>query len=262
MTRGQQIRWARLVGSVLLAALAACGSRPKKNEVEVEVLRVAVDETSRAPVVVLQDKAHNVALPIWVGLAEAQAIAMQLEGVQSPRPLTHDLMKNVLDRVGVEFKRVLIHDLQGGTYLARIELRSNGDDVAIDSRPSDGIALAVRFNKPIFVAAALLQQDQVIDLRASHGEGTVTLRGITVQVLTQDLADYFDLPAGRGVLVAEVTNRSSALHRGDVILEIDGSPVRGLADFRSKMEGVGARVDLEVQRGSDRVQVAYEASER
>lgn len=263
MTPARRDRWARLVGSVLLAALAACGSARKKEEVEVEVLRVALDETSRSPVVLLQDKEHRVALPIWVGLAEAQSIAMQLEGIQAPRPLTHDLMKNVLDSVGVEFRRVFIHELREGTYLARIELRSNGNDVAIDSRPSDGIALAVRFKKPIFVAAALLEQDQAVDLRTIRGADTMIVDGMTIQALTGELAEYFDLPAGSGVLVADVPpGGSPTLRRGDVILAIDGSPVRDPEDFRRKMGAVSGRTSLEVQRAGGRVRLAYESAPR
>src|SRR5512145_3158376 len=162
---------------------AACRSASAPREVEVEVSRVALDESSRSPVVLLEDKAHTLALPIWIGVSEAQAIAMEIEGVAPPRPLTHDLVKDMLDHVGVELTRVLISELRGSTYYARIYLSARGDQVEIDSRPSDAIALAVRFHRPIFVAASLLTRDQTVALSPGGAE-TASIGGVTVQALS------------------------------------------------------------------------------
>ena len=257
-SRRSVVRWA-LIG-LSGAVLPACRAR-EATEVEVEVRSVGLDHTSRSPVVVLQDKAKRVALPIWIGPTEAQSIAMQMEGLNPPRPLTHDLMKLALEQAGVEFEKVVIQDLKESTYYARIFLRSGRKDLELDSRPSDAIALAVRFHKPIFVATALLKQDVAIDLRREAlADGSTTLAGVTLQELTQDLANYFGLPSGRGVLVSDVArDAQAALRRGDIILEVDGEGVTGLSALHAKLSALrpGAHADLSVQRGADQVHVDF-----
>ena len=151
-------------------ALAACRTQ-EKSEVEVEVRSVGFDNASNAPVVVLQDHDRKVALPIWIGPAEAQAIVMQMQGINPPRPMTHDLIKEMLDGAGVEFRKVLIQDLKDSTYYAQIFLHAGRQDLQVDSRPSDAIALAVRFHRPIFVARALLKGDSAIDLQHQAADG-------------------------------------------------------------------------------------------
>jgi hypothetical protein len=231
----------------------AC-SDPPAAEIEVEVSRVGLDPSSKSPVVLLEDKDHTVALPIWIGPAEAQSIAMRLEGIDAPRPLTHDLMKSVLERLGVALRRVVIEDLHDSTYYARIVLVRSGEEVEIDSRPSDAIALAVRFGQPIFVAAALLEGQNAIDLRNAAAP-PVELRGLTVQTLSDALADHFSLPHGYGVLVSDVAEDGrSELMRGDVILEVDGAPVTGVADLRRRL-AAAPESELSVQRSGARIHV-------
>lgn len=248
------------LGLLAAASLSAC--RGKQNtEVEVEVRSVGFDNASNAPVVVLQDADRKLALPIWIGPAEAQSIAMQMQGVNPPRPMTHDLIKTILDQAGVEFQKVVIQDLKNSTYYARICLHTGREDLQIDSRPSDAIALAIRFRRPIFVATALLNGDTTIDLqRVSPAASTVKFSGITVQNLTEEIADYFSVPAGRGVIVAGLENGAAqGLQRGDVILEIDGAAVTGVGDFAGKMRAVqhGGRAELSVQRGSQHLMVQF-----
>src|SRR5574337_833062 len=112
-------RW-RLWPLLLLAmgAVVACHKQAPK-EIEVEVRSVGFDDPSNGPVVILQDHDRRVALPIWVGAAEARSIAMQLQGINPPRPLTHDLVKGILDGAGVELQKVVITDLKESTYYAR-----------------------------------------------------------------------------------------------------------------------------------------------
>lgn len=209
--------------------------------------------------VLLEDKAHNVALPIWIGPAEAHAIASRLEGVESPRPLTHDLMQAVMERVGVGLQRVIIRELRDNTYYASIVLLWDGDEVEIDSRPSDAIALAVRFGQPIFVNRTLLEGRAALDLREGGG-AALSVAGVTVQGMSDELSEYFDLPAGQGVVVSDVNGAAAAkLRRGDVILEIDGDPIRDPADFRAKLEGHDGSADLAVQRDGARMHVALAA---
>jgi len=247
-------RWLLLLG----VGLAAGCSRSASSDVEVEVSRVALDPASRSPVVLLEDKAHTVALPIWIGPAEAQSIATRLEGLDPPRPLTHDLMKTVMDRVGVALQRVVIRELRDNTYYASIVLLWDGEEVEIDSRPSDAIALAVRFGQPILVNRALLEGQAAVDLRGVSAT-PLHIGGVTVQGLSSELADYFDLPARQGVVVSDV-EAGTPLRRGDVILEVDGSPIHDPAELRAKLRAGSGRADLSVQRDGSRIHVAFAAA--
>ncbi len=246
-------QWVLLLG----VGLAAACSRAPNSDVEVEVSRIALDPEARSPVVLLEDKAHTVALPIWIGPGEAQAIASRLQGVDPPRPLTHDLMKTLMDRVGVGLQRVIIRELRDSTYYATLVLLWDGEEVEIDSRPSDAIALAVRFGQPIFVNRALLQGDAAVDLRGARGDA-LTIEGVTVQTLSAELADFFALRTGEGVVVSDVSSSAGALlRRGDVVLEVDGAPIHDPADFESKVRASGARSELSIQREGARLRVSF-----
>lgn len=259
--RVQRTGWS-LVVLLFVIGGPGCGDEPESREVEVEIRQIMLDPASRSPVVLLQDKQREMVLPIWVGPAEARAIAMQMEGVAVPRPMTHDLMKSVLERVGVEFQKVLIHELRESTYYAQIFLRSNGGEMQIDSRPSDAIALAVRFEKPIFVIKDLFEQPAAMRLEAKATQ-TLTRSGITVQPLSEELADHFELPVGRGVIVSAVSaDAGGELEPGDVILEVDGRPVRGLGEFEEIMASLSSTADLSVQRAGREIHVAFEIDGR
>jgi bifunctional DNase/RNase len=132
-----------------------------------KVKGVAMDHQMN-PVVLLTDTSESLALPIWVGSAEAQAIALQLQGVTPPRPMTHDLLRNVLGELAVALKRVVVTDVRDQTYYAQLFLQVNGDERAIDSRPSDAIALALRMEAPIFVDEKVA--GQAIPLKKSDDE--------------------------------------------------------------------------------------------
>lgn len=109
-------------------------------------------------VVLLKSDEDDRTLPIFIGTAEAQAIALHVSQVKMPRPLTHDLMKNILEHIEIGFKRIEVCDLREGTFIARIVLTQNGDETFVDSRPSDAIALALRFEAPIFVAEEVMEE--------------------------------------------------------------------------------------------------------
>jgi len=247
----------------MMGFAAGCSSPEALPQVDVEVQSVGIDSVSHAPVVVLQERGGGRSLPIWVGAMEAQSIAMQVEGATAPRPLTHDLLKNVLDGVGAKLKHVLISDLQGGTYRARIFLQSADKEIDLDSRPSDAIALALRFKQPIRVATALLQESTPAAVRRQVAvSGSLKIEGITVQDLSPELAEMFSVSAGRGVLVADVdADLPDGLRRGDVILEVDHKSVYSVRELHAAM--VAAKKDaplrLSVQRGSDTVWISMKA---
>jgi bifunctional DNase/RNase len=129
--------------------------------VRVKVERVTLDTATSRFVVILKDEKLNRWLPIVVGSTEAQAIALQLENISPPRPLTHDLIKNLLDSIDVQIIHVLVNDLKENTYYALVKLKSDGKTKNIDARPSDGIALALRMNAPIYVEEDVMKRASI-----------------------------------------------------------------------------------------------------
>ncbi|MDZ7288560.1 MAG: bifunctional nuclease family protein [candidate division KSB1 bacterium] len=141
--------------------------------VAVRVDRVTLDTTANRFVVILRDDAHHRWLPIVVGSSEAQAIALQMENIIPPRPLTHDLVKNLLDSVEVRISRVVVNDLRENTYFAMIGLKMNGNHVEVDARPSDAIAIALRAQAPIFVDDEVMKKASVSDKDSERMEDEI-----------------------------------------------------------------------------------------
>jgi len=131
--------------------------------IAVRVDRVTLDAHTNRFVVILKDDVNNKWLPIVVGNTEAQAIALQLENVSPPRPLTHDLIKNLLESVKAKISRVVVSDLRENTYYAVLSMKLNGQSTEIDARPSDAIALALRMHAPIFVSDEVMSKASVDD---------------------------------------------------------------------------------------------------
>jgi hypothetical protein len=126
--------------------------------IEVVVAQLGMDRTSNSPVVILREREGNRVLPIWIGPAEASAIAMEMQGIRPPRPMTHDLLKTVIHGLGANVTRIRISSIKEKTYLAELWL-TRGDHVfQLDARPSDSIALALRTNAPIFTEDDLLDE--------------------------------------------------------------------------------------------------------
>ena len=133
---------------------------------------LTLDPVTKTPIVILKDEDNKLSLPIWIGLIEATAIATELEGIKMARPMTHDLLKNLLGEVGGEVECVQVTDLRDNTYYALIHLHIGEKAVAIDSRPSDALSLALRTKSPIFVAKKVLEASSV--LRQAEEEGLET----------------------------------------------------------------------------------------
>jgi len=138
--------------------------------IKMTVRGIALDPLTNMPIVILKDPEDRRALPIWVGIFEANAIALELEKVATPRPMTHDLIKHILDGVGITVQQVIVNDLKENTFYATIELVHNGSVVTIDSRPSDAIALALRVNAPIFVTEKVVTQAKNIEVSEEKEE--------------------------------------------------------------------------------------------
>ena len=127
----------------------------------VTVYGVSFDAASKQPIVLLKSEGRNLFLPIWIGHPEAAAILMKLQNADLPRPMTHDLLQSVVDAMGAAIVRVTVTELRDNTYYAVITLRVNGEEIEIDSRPSDAIALAVRVEAPIFAADDVVEESAV-----------------------------------------------------------------------------------------------------
>lgn len=121
-------------------------------EIEVRIRGLMMDPNSGTPIIILKDVSSDAMLPIWVGAYEANAIALEIEKIAPQRPMTHDLLRNLIMEMGAKVERVLVTDLRDNTFFAAIELKnSEGDSVVLDARPSDAIALALRVDCPIYV---------------------------------------------------------------------------------------------------------------
>ncbi len=130
------------------------------------ISKLTIDPLTNQPIVILKEIDGDKTLPIWIGLLEATAIATRLEGIELERPMTHDLLKNMLEMVDVKVSRVEVCDLKNNTYYALIYISHNGIDIKIDARPSDALALSLRVDAPIFVAEEVIKKSRQIDLAA------------------------------------------------------------------------------------------------
>jgi bifunctional DNase/RNase len=130
--------------------------------IEMELTGVRVELPTNQPIVLLRERAGERYLPIWIGAAEAAAIALSLQGVVTPRPMTHDLLKSILDDLSVSVQRIVVTELREATFYATIELERGTERFEISSRPSDAIALAVRTSTPIFASAEVLEEAAIL----------------------------------------------------------------------------------------------------
>jgi hypothetical protein len=137
-------------------------------EREFKIKGLIMDPLTNSPIVILQSVEKNTLLPIWVGIFEANAIALQIERIDTPRPLTHDLIKNILLQLDANVDKIVVTDLQENTFYAVIHLRMNGDRITIDSRPSDAIALALRTDAPIYVTEEVINNSRNISLEKEN----------------------------------------------------------------------------------------------
>jgi bifunctional DNase/RNase len=129
----------------------------EEREIEVQIRGLMLDPVTNMPIVVLKDIASDLVLPIWVGVFEANAIALELEKTATPRPMTHDLLRNMARGLGATVSKVVVSDLREDTFYATIWLLHAGESVTMDARPSDAIALALRWDCPIFVNPRVLR---------------------------------------------------------------------------------------------------------
>ena len=222
--------------------------------VEMQVKQVVLDPASSAPVVILESMQERKLLPIWIGPAEATSIAQELEQIQSPRPNTHDLIRNMLKGLGATLNRITINDLRNNTYYATITLKMRNQEFEIDSRPSDAIAVALRMKAAIFATAQVLAKARPLPSSPRPREDLKESMGIHLQDLTPELASLLDSPGTQGVLVADVDLASPAMEagilRGDVIVKVNDKPVQKASQVEAMLKSAkkSPRVKLEILR--------------
>ena len=127
------------------------------DEVEMQIRGLMMDPVTNMPIIVLKDVGSDVVLPIWVGIFEANAIALELEKTTTPRPMTHDLLRNLARGLNAQVRKVVVSEMRDDTYYAVIWMEQSGETVTLDARPSDAIALALRWDCPIYVSRAVLE---------------------------------------------------------------------------------------------------------
>jgi len=132
-------------------------------QVEMKIKGLMVDPVTNMPIVILQDESDERVLPIWVGIFEANAIALRIEDIETPRPMTHDLLRNLLESLQARVEKIVVSELKDNTYFAQIHLQVDGSARQIDARPSDAIALALRTEAPIYVEQEVLEQSSALD---------------------------------------------------------------------------------------------------
>jgi len=218
---------------------------------ETKIKTIVIDPNSQSPVVILETVNDKKLIPIWIGVAEAQAIALELKSVSLPRPLTHDLLRNILDKLGAKLRRVTVTEIRDNTYFALLSLEFNGHAIQIDSRPSDAIALAIRMKAPIYASPQILANARAMPAEDDRADESLKSLGLQGQELTKELAALMELPSKRGVLVADVALGGRAMNagieRGDIITKANGRAVGTTADLVTVLESAKSPAQLKLE---------------
>jgi bifunctional DNase/RNase len=159
-------------------------------QIEMSIKGLMVDPITNMPIIILRDKEGQRVLPIWVGVFEANAIALQIENVTTPRPMTHDLLKNVIEDLKATVQKIVVSELKDNTFYALIYLDAPGEGVvAVDARPSDAIALALRTRAPIFVEEDVIDNAKTLDVTPDKGDAE-RLRRWLASLEPDDMGKY------------------------------------------------------------------------
>jgi bifunctional DNase/RNase len=158
-------------------------------DIEMKIRGLMVDPSTNAPIVILKDVSGDTVLPIWVGLYEANAIWLEIEKSSTPRPMTHDLLKNLIQGLNAEVQRIVVTELKDDTFYAVIWMEQNGEAVTLDARPSDAIALALRTDCPIYVSEEVLKVAKVIP-NAADSASAEELRRWLENLNDEDMGRY------------------------------------------------------------------------
>ena len=231
------------------SAASASAALKQGELVSVKIQRLTIDPESGQPVVILSDEQENLGLSIWIGFFEAHAMNAEIQGLTHPRPLTHDLLENVIQKARLKIHRVIITHLEKSTYHATMILEIDGTLVPIDARPSDSMIMALKFDVPLFVSRGLFQRSAVLLQGPKSIENTY---GLTAQDLTPALAEAFLFSSAHGVLISHVEGKSRAardgLKQGDIVFEMENHPIANLQSLRDRLRGMEKPSTLRVHR--------------
>ena len=159
--------------------------------IQMEVGGLGFDPRNLSPLVLLRDHDEMNFLPIWIGIFEAASIAMEMQGLHPPRPMTHDLLRSTIDKFNAKVTRIVISDVKEGTFYAVIEIeKENGEKISIDSRPSDAIALAIRTQSPIFVSEVVMMQAKLVNAE-KDAEETKKFKDFIDNMKPEDFTKYY-----------------------------------------------------------------------
>ena len=158
--------------------------------VEMKVRGLALDPVSNMPIIILRDEEEKRSLPIWVGIFEANAIALELEKIATPRPMTHDLIKNIVESVEAKIEKIVVTDLRENTFFALIHLRLGEEEITVDSRPSDAIALALRAGAPIFVDDDVVRRAKSVEVAPKESDDQEKLKEWLENLKPEDFGKY------------------------------------------------------------------------
>ncbi len=159
-------------------------------DIEVRIRGLMMDPNTNMPIVVLKDVGSEAIMPIWVGIFEANAIAIEIEKVSPPRPMTHDLARNIMQYMNGKLEKIVITELRDDTFFAVLWMRQNEDLITLDARPSDAIALALRADCPIYVTEQVMQSAKLNTSGPPEGPTADELRGWLEGLNDEDLGRY------------------------------------------------------------------------
>ena len=159
-------------------------------DIEVRIRGLMMDPSTNMPIVVLKDVGSDTVMPIWVGIFEANAIAIEIKKVSAPRPMTHDLARNLLRNMNAQLEKIVITELRDDTFFAVLWIRQDGELMTMDARPSDAIALALRADCPIFVSEQVMQSAKLNMAGPPEGPTAEELRGWLEGLNDEDLGRY------------------------------------------------------------------------
>lgn len=217
--------------------------------IQVNIYGLAVDPVSQQPVVTLVDSDEKRAFPIWIGLSEARAIHSELQGMEHFRPLTHDLLAGIIDKVDGKIQRVIITHVKNNVFYATLVIKKGETFIEVDARPSDSIIMALKFDAPIYVTRSLFEK---MSIAMKTPQETGPVYGLTLQEITPQLAEYLALESSRGVMVSAVRPASRAekdgIQPGDILVEINGQAITDVLSVKDLMENSKSPLKAKITR--------------
>jgi len=245
-----------LVIAALTAECATSDGIDSDKLMKVKFHTLTVDPQSNQPVVLLADPDEERALIIWIGFFEARAMHSEIKGDEPFRPLTHDLLKQVIQKSNGTLHHIVITRLKENIFYANIVIKQGNDFMEIDARPSDSIVMALKFKAPIYVSKDLFDKMAVSIKEQTEIEDEY---GLTLQDMTPSLAKYLSYGSEQGVLVSNIQKGSRAekdgIQVGDILVEIDGNPIIDALSFKNILAKIKSSAKAKIFRKSQYISI-------